>query len=354
MSDQLERVQASLLGARIGDALGQQAETMTRPEILETEVPGKPKGRPIQTFHDSIQRNVKQTSVLKAGDTTDDTQLTEVVAESYIACRGYNSDDMIERHLAAFQQSTMDWGGATIEACQNMERWRKTAGLEGRDPKQPPEAIPLANEAGNGVAIKIAPLGLFHGLSGSDETAIFRDTEQLTRLSHPHPESLFAAYALALVFAEIIQSPIENQSAAENLLAKITQAVQTKEAPRFRDYVRPSVTAMLKLLEGQIGQPEQIFKEISPNFTAGQSVIYSIGMFLTYLTNFRQGVLRAVNDGLDSDSTASMVGGLIGANAGLGSIPTEWQLFRPEYSRSLALGRELVKAAAGHSKFDKA
>ena len=72
---------------------------------------------------------------------------------------------------------------------------------------------------------------------------------------------------------------------------------------------------------------------------------FAIGTFLQNPMNFRHEVLTAINAGGDTDSNASIVGALIGANAGLGVIPNEWVGFNPKFVQAFRFGELLYEAA---------
>jgi ADP-ribosylglycohydrolase len=341
-----EKVGACLLGVRVGDALGQPVETMTRQAILEAEVPGKPRGLPISTFMPAIQKRIKETEGLKAGDTTDDWQLTEVVAKSYIGCRGYDHESMAISHVEARKTSTTGWGWTSENGIEQIGIWYETEGQKGRDPYGPLFLLPEGKGAGNGVAMKVAPVALFRGARMDDpKTAIYDDVRRLAWLTHPDLGAMLCAYALALVIWRVARYSLATTGSSQEFLEELILEIEQAESQRLH-LEEPATSQQLKKLRGLIGDPEGIWREITPGFLATQSVIYSIGIFLTYPTDFRKAVLLSVNDGLDSDSTASMVGALIAANCGLSSIPLEWQTFRPEYADTLALGEELWGVAA--------
>jgi len=65
---------------------------------------------------------------------------------------------------------------------------------------------------------------------------------------------------------------------------------------------------------------------------------------------------EAISAGGDTDSMASMVGALVGANCGLKNdklediIPSEWIDFCPEFGETLKFGKEFFIAAQGAQK----
>ena len=99
--------------------------------------------------------------------------------------------------------------------------------------------------------------------------------------------------------------------------------------------------------ENLLDDPIALREKIGTNCFAMESVPFAIATFLRHPTDFRAGVLEAVNAGGDMDTTASMVGAMIGANCGLSAIPDEWKNFRPEFAQPLELGERLYKTALG-------
>jgi ADP-ribosylglycohydrolase len=145
--------------------------------------------------------------------------------------------------------------------------------------------------------------------------------------------------------AWVIRTPIKKIDEAEALLEHVIWHVTQQESLALADRVQPSAGMALKLLSHRLGDPERIYQDIGPGFLATESVIYAIGIFLSNPTDFQGAVLTAVNDGGDSDSTASMIGGMVGANCGLESIPAGWRSFQSEYASSLELGQYLYMTA---------
>ena len=90
-----DKVKGMSLGVAIGDQLGMPVETLTRGEIQKRH------GR-ITTYIDP-DADHKWFGGLKSR-WTDDTQLSLVVAESLIAKKCIDMDDMARRHVESFQK----------------------------------------------------------------------------------------------------------------------------------------------------------------------------------------------------------------------------------------------------------
>src|SRR5207302_774965 len=67
--------------------------------------------------------------------------------------------------------------------------------------------------------------------------------------------------------------------------------------------------------------------------------------------DFRGGLLEIIGCGGDTDSTAALLGGIVGARVGKEGIPTEWRNGIWEWPRSVAwierLGQRLADPAPG-------
>lgn len=343
-----ERVQASLLGVRIGDALGMPVETMSVAEIQKVT-----NGQGITTFVDAIQKRLKGQSEFKAGDATDDWQLTRIVAESLIACNGYDQDDLARRHVQAAAATTAGWGGTTQRSVDELRRFFDQE-PQGRSPWEVPTPAPNRG-AGNGVAMKIAPLALAILVREEETEAAFdprtpfataTKTERLWRLTHSHVDALHTAYAVASLIQWCHYHPIANQHDALTWLGWQLDEFRNVGS-RVSNWGDASVTMKrLVWVLDRVGHPDQLAEGLAPGWLAIDSVPYAIGMFLTYPQDGRAALLACANSGIDSDTTAAICGSLIGANCGLPGFPEEWRTFRPDFQEAIDLGTQLYEAFA--------
>jgi ADP-ribosylglycohydrolase len=364
MKVSIGKVQACLLGVQIGDALGQPTETMNRESILMAEVMGKDgtrfkhSGQPVKGFLPAIQTRIRQTAQLQAGDTTDDWQLTKAVAQSLVARSGYDQEDVAKYHAAALSDANTGWGGTTEHAIKEISVWFDTQGQSGRSPHVMAWDVASTNSgsrtgAGNGVAMKVSPLAIFHALHNpgysvecgepsNEMVALMPMVKKLAGLTHPSSEAYLTAYALAVMIAQVLVEPVYTLEERSKLLRRVRYRLgeAERQAPGNGGF---KILSAFDRLSAVAGDPEAVFREIIPGFRAGESVQYAMGIFLCYPKDFRKAVLTAVNDGGDSDSTASMIGALVGANCGLEAIPEEWSTFRPEFQESIDLGTGLYQ-----------
>lgn len=344
------RFQAALLGVLIGDALGQPVETMTAERILSATG-----GKGITTFIDAIQRGIPSQANLKAGATTDDWQLTKKITESLIACGEFNLLDIAKRHVAAYRECRIGWGGTTEYSVKELVDFQVSGGKKGRNPIVPVTSAEMGRGAGNGVAMKIAPLVLFDWYSTDEKFnkhGLTDHIRRLTLLTHADPRALYTTLALALAEEYVLINHIQDSAGALRMFDAVMKTMQLiADQPGQYGYPNePETFSQLRRLRPLIGDAKAIEREIKPGFIATESVIYAIGIFLTYPTDFRTAILTAVNAGYDSDTTAAIIGAISGMNNGLAAIPEDWRAFFPWYGEAVVLGTQLFHAATKKKK----
>jgi ADP-ribosylglycohydrolase len=224
--------------------------------------------------------------------------------------------------------------------------------MPGRSPEipAPPPAKP-GDGCGNGVAMKVAPLAVFHALTGGFPEPFLSNVMALGLMTHGDPRASFAAGALgAAISAALMTRPAPLDGLVLRRLA-LKKATETALQLEFRyQFFRPNddkLSARLEILPLVLGNLRSLRLRIGNGCFALESVPFAIGVFLRHPADFRQGVLEAVNAGGDTDTTASMVGALIGANVGLSGIPIDWQAAVPSTMKAMEMADLLEQAARG-------
>jgi len=336
--EKLERVQAALIGSFIGDAMGMPVEAWSAERIKKLN-----KGKGVSDFIEPKEMRTGWEG-LHIGDITDDTQLMSAVARSIIRCRGWNLTDCMNEYVYEFERSTFGWGSATVSAVRDYKEGRRI------DLHQPPSYI-KGRGAGNGALMVVAPLALFEIIKQGkiEENDLAKKCMELAFLTHSDVQAGFAAYAGALVITRVINQPIRNTKEGKQLLPWLINSVSKLEEKYRRENWptdwNDTVLTRLRLIPGVIKNTEAIRDQLGVEFHSRSTVSFTIATFLRHPNDFRQGILEAVNAGGDTDTQASIVGAMIGANSGLTSMPKEWIKFRPKYAEAFKLGKALYGAA---------
>ena len=334
----LSKLQGCLCGVAIGDAMGMPWEMMTTNEIFFAT-----QGQGVRTFSDAKQIKISETSNLKAGEITDDWQLTSALANAIISAGSLDYITIAKKHIIEFDHSTTGWGKSTKKAISTIKDYFNSLLFSGKKP-DPQELQRLIDEAivdtpgtGNGVAMKIAPMALYH--FGLDTSYLFDNVFGLGKMTHRDPRASYAACAIAGIIKMVLEShqPI---TIAKSIYLDSDLINELVKLEVVRSYCRPHqqfsgdsfVSRLINIFTTDIlncpldktNVPADLIKQVGTSCLSLESIPFSIAIFLRNLTNFQTGILEAVNSGGDTDTNASLVGAMIGTNVGLEGIPPEW------------------------------
>jgi ADP-ribosyl-[dinitrogen reductase] hydrolase len=260
------RAQAVLLGSAVGDALGATTEFMKPAQIRERF---------------GVHREIIGGGWLNLppGSITDDTEMTLCVARA-IAARG-------RWDLVGIADRFAQWlGGNPIDVGATCRR-----GIAGYIARKQLETPPNEWDAGNGAAMRMAPVAL-HALG--DEPLMGRLSVEQARLTHNHPLSDAACVAVGkLIQRGILGTPVRGlRAAAEELAA---------HHPEFR-------------FDGYEGE--------ATAYVADTLRTVLEAFFTT--ESFEECLVKTVNRGDDADTAGAIAGAIAGAHYGLEAIPPRW------------------------------
>lgn len=348
------------MGVRIGDGLGMPWESLTAEQIRE-----RTDGKGVHTYHSPQQRSdapawALQLGILNPGDSTDDWQLTRATAQSLIRCGQLDLADLARTFVDEHAICRLGWGGTTEWGIAQIEAWFKTNGIEGRSPGEFPPNPESENErfgTGNGVAMRIAPIGLLasHAFSEDgriDEGALISFMESVWGvggLTHPDPRATVGAFAIASFIARLTAR--EGRPLAQHHLLKMFDSVLYEVTRMEREFAstigwtrnREPFSARMNWIRPLIlanASATQIRVKFGTSSYTLESAAFSIATFLRHPTDFRAALREAVEAGGDTDTNAAIVGSLVGANVGLEGIPEEW-MGRGDFLVAETLGSDL-------------
>ncbi len=332
------KVHGSLLGNLIGDAIGMPVETMTRKMILERLGPNG-----VTTFLDPIQLRNEDTKKMKRGDTTDDWQLSQVVAQTLREGNGWDRPVAIRLHCDALKSTTFGWGKGSMSAIRDIIDGKRS----GYNPPTHTEGAGL----GNGVIMKIAPLALYYALRWKkrgtpefgEQKKFARDIRELGAITHSDPRAWISAFAVGMF---IVENAVRGSGQIDQMiitLHKIVDYVERLEKSYIADPNQRVLAPLLHDIPCHMDGAEDLLEHFHSRFTVIETMPFVIGTFMRHPNNFKEGVLEAVNAGGDTDTNAAIVGSLIGANVGADYIPKEWKNFRHEYVEAERIARNFVK-----------
>lgn len=346
-----DRIRACLVGVAIGDAMGMAWETCSHEEILE--LTGGKGVTGLQDIPEAWKTRRKwDTRGITLGQTTDDWQLTKAVAQSVIRRGKFDLIDQAASHVAALETSTKGWGGSTREGIGEIRRWFDTRGAEGRhpqDPVEPKEGFGL----GNGVIMKIAPLVCLGGLEKRGKyIRLPASVHALGRMTH-HRDAILPARLVAEVMEDSIEpredgDPLSQDDRERWFLAPLCNyrrdddPIDCLVRQVFRAHDSSEKHALSPMSKAILSSADKLREATGVKFLADSTAAFALGTFLRHVGDFRSAVLEAINAGGDTDTQASIVGALVGANVGMAGIPQEWIDAIPDAREALEIANQLI------------
>jgi poly(ADP-ribose) glycohydrolase ARH3 len=255
------------------------------------------------------------------GRYTDDTAMTIGVAESLIACRGFDADHMAEtfaRNYAAEPWRGYGFGPPTIfKMMREGTPWQDAA-----------ERLYPGGSFGNGSAMRVAPVGLLYY---DDLPKVADVARQSSRITHTHPLGTDGAALQACAVALAVQAKpgtLDPSAVLGALSACVSQAVYHEK-----------LQAMRRLLDRRASMDEAV-AELGNTIEAFNSVPIAIYAFLAGAT-FAGAIENALAAGGDRDTIGAMAGASAGAYYGVEQIPEAWRRDLENRAHLEALGTQL-------------
>lgn len=307
--DRKNRFFGVLPGLAVGDALGAGTEFLTADDIAEQH----PNGLREITGGGSFE--------WKAGEPTDDTQLTLALAESLVASGArLDLEDLSRRLVQWLNSSPKDVGNLTKSAIQN---------LRAGDPPDQSGAIAWEDSgrksAGNGSVMYCAPLAL---LSLVPNDSLPELAAKVSRVTHYDPRCVGGCVAITTAIAGLVRGEDDALDRA------------AMSAAPFSDDVRA-------IVERARARPPAALR------VDGQDrgfVLHTVEIAISaveHATSFEEGLIDVVARGGDTDTNAAVAGALLGARFGRSQIPERWMKVCQAVPRLVGLSDTLYKAAGG-------
>ena len=295
-----------LLGQCLGDALG---------FVVEGYSPAACKGY-IEDFVKTGRVDEFGRFPFPFGQYSDDSQLARELMQSYTARRRFDPADYADRIKMTFvEKRIVAFGYATKEAVK-----RLCQGSSWEESGAPPPA------AGNGSAMRAAPVGLFF----FDNTKLLvRAAHDQGRITHRDPRSSAGSVAISGAVAIALQGTKIDTGRFISSLADWTgelSPVFSSELRKLPDWLSMPPEEAAGVISGAGFDPEYVdddeWKGMS-GFVVS-SVLWSLYAFLRSPDNYLEAVCTAISAGGDTDTTAAMAGAISGAYLGINAIPSHF------------------------------
>lgn len=301
------KILGGLLGAAVGDAMGAPTETRSMNQIKE-KFGGYVTGF-ITPPDDVFARG------FPAGSVTDDFSLAYYTAMSIIAHNGVVNEDTAKDALISWSESK--WSTMAGPTTSNA-----IAKLKGENVIQSANSfLAVDNSKGsNGSAMKITPVGL---LSQGDISKAIKDAITICMPTHDNNTSLSGACAVSAA----VSCAMHEGVSVDNIIEAGLQGARTGDLfgkKYAKELACPSIYKRIQLAV-EIGKKnvadmpkamEELSDVIGTGLSAAEAVPCAFGIFAAAQGDTMKSIVAAVNIGNDTDTIATIVGGIAGTYNG--------------------------------------
>ena len=372
----LNKIEGALLGAAIGDFLGWPQEIPAK-RVDKANVPT----RTVYLFQSWKRRTGgrfwNHTEEILPGEYSDDTQLLLATTRSILRGRDW-LNHLCKAELPVWLLYERG-GGRSVRASSQL--WGKGVIPWGEKNSQTDRAKYFM-AGGNGVAMRILPHTLL--LQQSPQT-LFHQIFLNGIATHGHPRALvggllygYAAWLLVhlsstLKYGELVENLIDNQNVwsrqpesvpdNEAWLRSANKASDGKYNELWNEAIKESVTRLQLILntirKGALAVDESIVRELGgfdPNISSAGTVTTPCSIYFVsrYAGDPKAGILGAAFlKGTDTDTLASMIGGLFGILHGTEWFDEEWMSIQDRnYMLALATRISQTTVPSGTNQID--
>ncbi len=307
------KIEAMFLGLAIGDALGVPVEFKSREEL---------KNNPVNSMLAYGTYNQP------AGTWSDDSSLTFCLAESLL--KGYDLEDIAKKFIQwkdaqiwTPHGEVFDIGIQTSKAID-----RLTSILYGKEEADLKFLMYEDDEYtnGNGSLMRILPL-LFY-IKGREIKEQFQIIREVSSLTHGHIRSAISCFVY-LKFSEFVVDGYTIRESYEKMRNVLLQffvdfKISEREIQHFKRLIKYDIS---NYSENDIKSTGYVIHTLEASFWC-----------LLNSESYLESVFKAINLGDDTDTTATVVGGIAGIYYGLEEVPENWfnELARVEGIKELA------------------
>lgn len=247
------------------------------------------------------------------GQYSDDSQLARELMQSYEERRKFDPADYAKRIKLIFaEKRIIAFGYSTKEAAKRLAQ-----GVSWEESGTP------APSAGNGSAMRAAPIGLFFF---DDPQTLVQAAHDQGRITHTDPRCSAGAVAISGAVALALQNEAIDAGSFISTLAEWTSAVDSRFASELKKLVEwlPKPPEEAATFIANAGFDAEYVDDDEWNGMSAyvvSSVLWSLYSFLKSPDDYWETICTAIEVGGDVDTTAAMAGAVSGAHLGISAIP---------------------------------
>lgn len=288
----INNIKSCFLGLAIGDALGVPVEFRNRAYLKE---------KPITDLTGYGAWNQP------LGTWSDDSSMTFCLAESLT--KGYSLDDVantftlwMNKGYWGCHHKVFDIGNTTRSALQRVAK--------GENPKFSGEFDESSN--GNGSLMRTIPASLY--FMHCNDQLLFENLRDISSITHAHFRSVFSCFIYSKIAIAIFNGLDKEK-------AYLTAIKEVRLFLEHQNFNPKEISLFNRVLSGKLADVSE------EDIESLGYVLHTLEASIWCLLNtdsYPEAVLRAVNLGGDTDTTACVTGALAGLYYGEEGIPKDW------------------------------
>ncbi len=306
-----DKILGCFYGVALGDAMGMPGELWPRAQVLDHF------GR-IDRFLPGPDGHFVVDGFV-AGQVTDDTQQTLMLAEAIIAEDGDVVPETVARHLVAWADRVGASEGSFLgpSSARAIDRLRNGESLweTGRTGET------------NGAAMRIAPVGLVSHVRELED--LVDRVEASAAMSHRTDVAISGAAAIAAAVAEAVEADPADPAAIDRVVDAALAGARAG-AQRGVAVVAPSIARRIELAVSLVRAASDddaalrdLYEVAGASVATTDTVPTAIALFVLANGNPHRSALLSANLGGDTDTIGAIVGSICGAFSGIAAIPAD-------------------------------
>ncbi|MBE9047367.1 ADP-ribosylglycohydrolase family protein [Pleurocapsales cyanobacterium LEGE 10410] len=318
---QLKSIVGCLLGTAVGDAMGLPYTRLSRKQIYQSHTP-----------------IVGHNFILNKGMISQDTEHTCMVAQSLIASGGNTAKFShylawrLRFWLIAFPPSASSTTlKSTLKLCLGSSP--QTSGIDSID---------------NSAAVRSIIIGVCYG---NEPSKLLSLVKAATTITHNNPQAVLGAIAIAvasyLAANEFLVAPQDYYQTLQKFLIDFDAALSDKETTAFLSLIEQACLSAEGNEQGAIFA-NRLANDKGISRSIDDTVAIVIQVWLRNQGSYSQSIKEIIYLGGDTNTTAAIVGGIVGASEGITGIPKRWLDNIIDFPRSTnwiaSLGKRLAQA----------
>ena len=316
-----DRVEGSLFGAALGDAVGLSTEFLTKAEVPAVlDAAGR-------VAFPAFPRN-QHSMRWREGDWTDDTDQMVLIMDALVEAK--RCDEGMAAAACGFATRLLEWGhhgfpelgdqgglgiGRTVYTCMTDPEFTRT-------PHAVAEKVWESmnrNAAANGGVMRTAATGLVDLMGEAGEEAVVQTTRAMCRVTHHDTRCIASCLAIAIAVRRLARGDAPADALQAAIAAGRNAFGPDADARHVADYERYASAKTVQEL--QLDEPAAIgytFKTMGAGLWGLRQLVDAPEK------DFKTTIEAVVKEAGDADTNAAVCGAVLGAHIGLARLPADW------------------------------